>query len=189
LQGNYRENKIQFFASETWVLNKKHKSKIQTMEMGFLQKVVGKTRCDKIRNETIRRNLGVPPLQTEIEESQLRWAEYVLRMGGEQIAWKVFEAKVQGGSPVGRPRQMWEEQVSIVMVKIVAQDRNRWRRLCRSLDTARKKRVIKKKKLSLLISLYPHGSHFNPLWFIHVDMTTHQTQFILHEVQTRLGPT
>jgi hypothetical protein len=32
------------------------------MEMRFLGKVEGKTRRDKIRNETIRRNLGVPPL-------------------------------------------------------------------------------------------------------------------------------
>jgi hypothetical protein len=66
------------------------------MEMRFLWKVVGKTRCNKIRNETIRRNLGVPPLQIEIEESQLRWAGHVLRMGGDQIARKVFEAKAQG---------------------------------------------------------------------------------------------
>jgi hypothetical protein len=65
------------------VLNKKHKSKIQIMEMRFLQKVAGKTRCNKIRNETIRRNLGVPPLQIEIEESQLRWAGHVLRIGGD----------------------------------------------------------------------------------------------------------
>jgi hypothetical protein len=70
------------FASETWVLNKKHKSKIQTMEIRFLRKVVGKARRDKIRNETIRRNLGVPPLQVEIEESQSRWAGHVVRMGG-----------------------------------------------------------------------------------------------------------
>jgi hypothetical protein len=55
-------------------------------------------------------------------------------------------AKAQGGRPVGRPRQTWEEQVSIVMAgrginwrdaRIVAQYRSRWRRLCRSLDTAR----------------------------------------------------
>jgi hypothetical protein len=67
-------------------------------------------------------------------------------MGGDQIAWKVSKAKVQGGRPVGRPRQTWEEQMSIVMARrginwrearIVAQDRSRWRRLCRSLDTAR----------------------------------------------------
>jgi hypothetical protein len=81
------------FASETWVLNKKYKSKIQTMEMRFLRKVVGKIRRDKIRNERTRRNLGVPPLQIKIEESQLRWAGHVLRMGEERIVWKVFEAK------------------------------------------------------------------------------------------------
>jgi hypothetical protein len=51
--------------------------------MRFLRKVVGKTRRKKIRNETIRRNLGVSPLQIEIEieESQLRWAGHVVRMG------------------------------------------------------------------------------------------------------------
>jgi hypothetical protein len=47
---------------------------------------------------------------------------------------------------MGRPRQTWEEQMSIVMAgrginwreaRIVAQDRSRWRRLCRFLDTAR----------------------------------------------------
>jgi hypothetical protein len=67
-------------------------------------------------------------------------------MGGERIAWKVFEAKSQGVMPVGRHRQTWEEQVSTVMAgrginwreaRIVAQDRSRWIRLCRSLDTAR----------------------------------------------------
>jgi hypothetical protein len=78
------------------------------MEMRFLRKVIGKTRRDKIRNETIRKNLGVPPLQIEIEESQLRWAGHVLRMGKERIVWKVFEAKAQVRRPVGRPRQTWE---------------------------------------------------------------------------------
>jgi hypothetical protein len=82
----------------------------------------------------------------EIEESQLRWAEHVLRRGRDRIARKVFEAKAQGGRPVGRPRQTWEEQMNIVMTgrginwgeaRIVAQDRSRWRRLCRCLDTAR----------------------------------------------------
>jgi hypothetical protein len=136
------------------VLNKKHKSKIQTMEMRFLRKDVGKNRRDKIRNETIRRNLGVPPVQTEIEESQLRWAGHVLRMGGDRIARKVFEAKAQGGRPMGRPRQMWEEQMSIVMAgrginwreaRIVAQDRSRWRRLCRSLDTASRRGRLRRR--------------------------------------------
>jgi hypothetical protein len=45
-----------------------------------------------------------------------------------------LKAKAQGGRPVGRPRQTWEEQVSIVMAgrginwreaRIVAQDRSR----------------------------------------------------------------
>jgi hypothetical protein len=62
------------------------------------------------------------------------------------VAYKEKTAKAQGGRPVGRPRQTWEEQMSIVMpgrginwreARIVAQDRSRWRRLWRSLDTAR----------------------------------------------------
>jgi hypothetical protein len=67
-------------------------------------------------------------------------------MGGERIARKVSEAKAQGGRPMGRPRQTWEEQMSIVIAgrginwreeRIVAQDRSRWRKPCRYLDTAR----------------------------------------------------
>jgi hypothetical protein len=69
-----------------------------------------------------------------------------IKYGEERIVRKVFEAKAQGRRPVGRLRQTWEKQVSIVMAgrginwreaRIVAQDRSRWRRLCRFLDTAR----------------------------------------------------
>jgi hypothetical protein len=64
----------------------------------------------------------------------------------ERIVREVFEAKAQGGRPVGRSRQTWEEQVSIVLAgrginwreaRIVAQDRSGWRKLCRALDTVK----------------------------------------------------
>jgi hypothetical protein len=67
-------------------------------------------------------------------------------MGEERIVGKVFEAKAQGRKPVRTPRQRWEKQMSIMMAgrginwreaRIVAQDRSRRRKFCRSIDTAR----------------------------------------------------
>jgi hypothetical protein len=116
------------------------------------RKVGRRNEVDNYEQSTINKNgvrlmkSGNATTTNRNRESQLRWAGHVLRMGGDRIAWKVFEAKAQGGRPVGRPRQTWEEQMSTVMAerginwreaRIVAQDRSRWRRFYRSLDTAR----------------------------------------------------
>jgi hypothetical protein len=83
-----------------------------------------------------------------------------IKDGGRTNSTESFEAKAQGGRPVGRPRETWEEQVSIMIVgrginwreaRIVAQDRSRWRRLCKSLDTARQKK--KKKKAVYVLNI------------------------------------
>ena len=47
------------YGSETWTLQRRHRSKIQAMEMRYLRKVVGVARIDRIPNEDIRRRLGV----------------------------------------------------------------------------------------------------------------------------------
>ena len=47
------------YGSETWTLQKRHRSKIQAMEMRYLRKIEGVTRLDRVLNEHIRRRLGV----------------------------------------------------------------------------------------------------------------------------------
>lgn len=51
------------YGSETWTLYEKNISRINAMEMRFLRKIEGKTRRDKIRNEIIRQQLRIEPIQ------------------------------------------------------------------------------------------------------------------------------
>ena len=53
---------ILLYGSETLTLQKRHKSKTQTMEMRYLRKIKGVTRLNKILNDDIRRRLVVEAL-------------------------------------------------------------------------------------------------------------------------------
>jgi hypothetical protein len=58
---------------KSWVIREKQRQNIQTAEMKYFRRVVGKTRRDKIQNEMIRMNLGTQPLQNKMEQAQLGW--------------------------------------------------------------------------------------------------------------------
>ena len=47
------------YGSETWTLQRRHRSKLQAVEMKYLRKVEGVTIMDRIPNEDIRRRMGV----------------------------------------------------------------------------------------------------------------------------------
>ena len=46
------------YGSETWIVQKRHKSKTQAMEMRYLRTIEGVTRLDRVSNEGIRRRRG-----------------------------------------------------------------------------------------------------------------------------------
>jgi hypothetical protein len=127
------------YTSETWSLTTKYISQIQSMEMRYRRRE-GKTRRDKDRNQTIRLGLGAMPLQSTIEESQLRWFGHVCCMNNERYPKMVWQARQQGKRPRGRPRQTWEDGIKDVLkrkgmdmteAKNWAEDRARSRALCK----------------------------------------------------------
>jgi hypothetical protein len=54
--------------SETWTPRKRDWNRIQGTEMKYLRTVKGCTRLDQIRNEDIRKELGISPLSEKIKE-------------------------------------------------------------------------------------------------------------------------
>lgn len=131
------------YGSETWIITNKTRQKIQTAEMKFLRNVAGKTRRDKVRNHTIRKTLKVPPLESRLEQGQLRWFGHLNRMNNDRVPKQVWEARLGsiGKRPRGRPRKTWDDSmrealrkrgISWEEAKQLSLNRKEWRALCQS---------------------------------------------------------
>ena len=131
------------YASECWALTTKTKSKVQAAEMRVLRLIRGVTRRDRLRNDRIRKDLGVTSVLEEVERSKLRWYGHVKRMEEDRKPRKYLEWKPQGRRPVGRPRKRWMEGVcdglekrGLDMEQVeeeqMYEDRARWRQIVRS---------------------------------------------------------
>ena len=103
---------ILIYGSEAWILTSKTKSKIQAAEMKSLRLIRGVTKFDRMRNEDIRRDLGVDYILDIVERGRLRWFGHVKRMDEERYARKYLEWRPRGRRPVGRPRKRWMEGVA-----------------------------------------------------------------------------
>lgn len=127
------------YASESWTTSTKTISQITSMEMRFLRKIEGKTKLDRIRNETYRETLDTKPIEETVHENQLRWLGHTLRMTEDRIPKQVYEARIETRKR-GRPRKTWKEEVvkaaearGVVQQDIVARARDRklWRETCK----------------------------------------------------------
>jgi hypothetical protein len=82
---------------------------MQTSEMKYLRKVVGKTRRDQIMNTKIRNQLKQESVEVLMGNRTLRWYVYAIRMESERKPKLVLEARPEGGRGKSRPRVEWEE--------------------------------------------------------------------------------
>ena len=87
-------------------MDEKVRSRVQTAEMGFLQRISGLIMLDKVKSADIRESLNIEALLLQLERSQLRWNGHVTRMSQERIAI--------GRRPRGRPRTRWQDYVEVL---------------------------------------------------------------------------
>ena len=97
------------YGSESWVMTKIDRSRIQAAKMRPLRAIVGKTRRHKLKNEDIRKSIGVGSMLCKIDAAQLRWLGHLERMDEERIARGCWEWMPDGRRPRGRPRKRWKE--------------------------------------------------------------------------------
>lgn len=125
------------YGSESLVTLDRNMSRMTAIEMKYLRRVAGKTRRDRIRNDTIREQLAIPPLKATFHKRQLKWFGHVCRMQENRDPRKIMEARPTGKRPRGRPRILYNEHITrlgrekgrtLGELKLLARDREDWLR-------------------------------------------------------------
>ncbi|XP_045473983.1 uncharacterized protein LOC123680234 [Harmonia axyridis] len=105
------------------------------MEMKYLNRVMGVTRRDRLRNEKIREELQVESLEEFIERRQLEWWGHLNRMEEDKLTRRIWEAKEVRKKRRGRPEKSWNEVIAAILemkgtnvttARRVSKDRKGW---------------------------------------------------------------
>ena len=76
----------QLYRSETWRLTENNKRRVEATEMDALRRSCRISRKERIRNVTIRQQIGLEePIIKEIEQNQLTWYGHVQRMAEARL--------------------------------------------------------------------------------------------------------
>jgi hypothetical protein len=123
------------FGSESWVITKRQKNRIQTIEMKYHRRALGITKRDHKRNDDIREELGIEPITTTIEKNQLKWYGHLTRMADTRQVRRIWDARINTKRGRGRPPESWNGTVAKVMerrglnwreARKLAQDKRSW---------------------------------------------------------------
>ena len=78
LQNNHQTSAMTS-SSECWAIKQKDESELNSAGMRMLRLARGKTRLDHIRNEDIRKEAHIKPVETFLENKRLKWFGDCLR--------------------------------------------------------------------------------------------------------------
>jgi hypothetical protein len=73
------------FGSEAWVLKKRDEQRLEAAEMKFVRRLLGITKLDRERNQSVREILGVQNIVLEIKQYQREWLQHIERMNTDRI--------------------------------------------------------------------------------------------------------
>ena len=141
---------IVLYAAETWTLKKRDQSRLLSFEMSCLRRILGISRRDRIRNDCIRKQLGLETsIMDRIQKRQLAYYGHIIRMDNSRLPLITIDDSTKGTRPRGRPttskamdRQLQRELprglASLTEARRLTQDRLSWRTfICSShLDRA-----------------------------------------------------
>jgi hypothetical protein len=119
------------YQCQTWTLTAKEKRKITTTEMRCLRRILNITRRDRIRNDEIRRRVGVTSALAYITKQQSKWFEHVTRMSPDNIPLKALKSRSHSKRRRGRPPKRWINNI-IESLEMTAYEANN-RALSRTL--------------------------------------------------------
>ncbi|XP_044745151.1 uncharacterized protein LOC123307015 [Coccinella septempunctata] len=107
---------IVLYGCETWQLTKGVERRLLALEMDFWRRSAGKSKMDKVRNETIRNIMQVErTIIDEIQRRQLIWYGHVERMCDERLPKMILKWTPPERRKRGRPKKTWFEGIEKAM--------------------------------------------------------------------------
>jgi len=73
------------FGSESCVLKKREEQRLEGAQMTFLRHLIGITKLDKEKNQSIREKTGAQKIVEEIRQYQKKWLQHLQRMDTNRI--------------------------------------------------------------------------------------------------------
>jgi hypothetical protein len=101
------------FGSEAWVLKKREQQHLEAAQMKFLRHLLGITKPDMEKNQTIREKLGVQNTVKEIKQYKQKWLQHVQRMDTNRIPKQALQYRPKGRKNTGRPGKRWRGQLHL----------------------------------------------------------------------------
>jgi len=92
----------------------------------------------KLHNEELNDLYSSPNIVRVIKSRRMKWTGHVARVGESTDAYRVLVGKLEGQTPLGRPRHRWEDNIKMDLQEVgcggidwidLAQNRDRWRAL------------------------------------------------------------
>ena len=128
------------YESDCWAPRKQEEQRLHTTEMKMLMWSQGKTRKDRIKNETIRGNAKVTPINSVLTQKRLSWYGYVMRRDETHITKSTLRTKVTGTRPRGRPIMRWLDRLKSDMRIYginpeMTTDRKRWAVMVKNFES------------------------------------------------------
>ena len=106
------------YGSETWRLTENNKRCVEATEMDALRRSLRISRKDRIRNVTIRQQIGLEEtFIKESEQNQLTWYGHVWRMAEGQLPKIALKWMLKQKRAQGRPKKNWMEGIRKPMNK------------------------------------------------------------------------
>ena len=101
---------------ETWRLTENNKRRVEATEMDALRRSSRISRKERIRNVTIRQQIGLEePFIKEIEQNQLTWYGHVQRMAEGRLRKITLKWTPKQKRARGRPKKTWMEGIRKTM--------------------------------------------------------------------------
>jgi hypothetical protein len=81
--------------------------------MKFLRHLLGITKLDRDRNQSVREKPGVQNIVLEIKQYHREWLQHVERMDADRIPKQALKYRPKGKRSVGCPRKRWKDQLHL----------------------------------------------------------------------------